>query len=300
MAKKKTVDRVENGDIENAIEKYMCLIKDPEHRLRSFDYCYNYFRASRKDELLKDLEKSCLVLGFYLASWGMFRGSGYILDRNVRFYDPIIRCIAKYKHTHPEYWELDLPYDADKISKLYEIYKSVYAHLTFLPPNSSECAGTAVAEKPSPTLVTKVMLGVFASIPAFDTYFCATFKNMGYNAVVGLKDLRNTDAEDVKFETAFKKALRELDCFYAKYKNIIDGFYFNCPNQNVCVGENPVKRVFTLDFSSQQSTTHYYTKVKILDMFGFMQGYEQNEQKKARKQNGATLADGVTQNREVF
>ena len=46
----------------------------PENRYASFDYCYRYFRCSTSDQLLADMEKSCLTVGFYLASWGMFRG----------------------------------------------------------------------------------------------------------------------------------------------------------------------------------------------------------------------------------
>jgi len=36
-------------------------------RYTSFDYCYNYFK--RNNDFTNDIEKSCLVLGFYLASW---------------------------------------------------------------------------------------------------------------------------------------------------------------------------------------------------------------------------------------
>lgn len=55
--------------------------KDLTHRYLSFDYCYNYFYQNR-NKLLQDLEKSCLVLGFYLASWGMYRESSFMLERN--------------------------------------------------------------------------------------------------------------------------------------------------------------------------------------------------------------------------
>lgn len=51
-------------------------LSNPEDRYSSFDYCYNYF--IKTDDLTKDVEKSCLFLGFYLASWGMF--SGYFGD----------------------------------------------------------------------------------------------------------------------------------------------------------------------------------------------------------------------------
>jgi hypothetical protein len=37
---------------------------------------------------------SCLQLGFYLASWGMMRGSGDLLQRSVRELAPVVDQIA--------------------------------------------------------------------------------------------------------------------------------------------------------------------------------------------------------------
>jgi hypothetical protein len=53
----------------------------PDARYASFDYCFNYFRSFREQDRTADiaapqnLQMSCLQLGFYLASWGMLRGS---------------------------------------------------------------------------------------------------------------------------------------------------------------------------------------------------------------------------------
>ncbi len=62
--------------------------RSPEGRYASFDYCFNYFQDAReRDELhgLADgngLLLSCLQLGFYLASWGMMRGSSRLLQKS--------------------------------------------------------------------------------------------------------------------------------------------------------------------------------------------------------------------------
>jgi hypothetical protein len=56
--------------------------RTPEARYASFDYCFNYFQEARESgdtAQLADGEHrmlSCLQLGFFLASWGMMRGSG--------------------------------------------------------------------------------------------------------------------------------------------------------------------------------------------------------------------------------
>ena len=55
--------------------------RDPNSRDASFDFCFNYFQSFRDRRDIaaiaapERLEVSCLQLGFYLASWGMYRGS---------------------------------------------------------------------------------------------------------------------------------------------------------------------------------------------------------------------------------
>jgi len=66
------------NDINTIIDKFQNNNISNTDRYTSFDYCYNYFRQPSK-EILADMEKSCLVIGFYLASWGMLRGSSFLL-----------------------------------------------------------------------------------------------------------------------------------------------------------------------------------------------------------------------------
>ncbi len=56
--------KIEN--LETIINEFKSKSK-PTDRYTSFDYCNNYFKTTYN--LKTDLEKSCLVLGFYLASW---------------------------------------------------------------------------------------------------------------------------------------------------------------------------------------------------------------------------------------
>jgi hypothetical protein len=76
---------------------------DPDSRYTSFDYCYNYFLTA--DDLTKDMEKSCLSLGFYLASWGMFRGSSFLLQHSVSHLKPTIEYISS---LDASYWAIDV------------------------------------------------------------------------------------------------------------------------------------------------------------------------------------------------
>ena len=59
----------------------------PNERSASFDYCFNYFQSFREEDKIGELaepshmEVSTLQLAFFLASWGMLRGSSFLLER---------------------------------------------------------------------------------------------------------------------------------------------------------------------------------------------------------------------------
>ncbi len=67
--------------------------RDPGARYASFDYCFNHFQEHRTAVAEwgepAGMEVSCLHLGFYLASWGMLRGSAELLQRSVRHLVPL-------------------------------------------------------------------------------------------------------------------------------------------------------------------------------------------------------------------
>jgi hypothetical protein len=100
------------------------------------------------------MQISCLHLGFYLASWGMLRGSSTLLRRSVKYFEPVVDVIM---NAPSEIWQIDTDrYSAESWSVLDEVSHRIRA---------------AFAEGASDILVTKIMLGVFGCVPAFDTYF---------------------------------------------------------------------------------------------------------------------------------
>lgn len=146
--------------------------RKPEERYASFDYCFNYFQSFKEKEKtselasFKNLIDSCLHLGYYLASWGMLRGSSFLLQKSVKIYEPLIYYIA---HLDKKIWEIDVDiYTKENIKLLLEC---------------KECIRKALGIKnnPSDTLITKIMLGVFSNTPAFDNYFRTGLSVCCYN-----------------------------------------------------------------------------------------------------------------------
>ena len=196
----------------------------PNERYASFDFCYNYFysfyKQNKLSELANDrnLQMSCLQIGFYLASWGMMRGSSFLLEKSVKNFSNLIVAISK---MNPSLWEIDVAdYNEENISLMLDCKQQIINAL-------------GEENKPSDTLVTKIMLGVFANIPAFDQYFRKGLKVYSVN----------------------KQALLKIKEFYLENKKDFDSF-----------------KIHTFDFLTSKETKNIYTKAKLIDMCGFMDG----------------------------
>lgn len=206
--------------------------RKPDERYASFDFCYNYFYSFYKENRLSDLaneknlQASCLQIGFYLASWGMMRGSSFLLEKSVRNYKNLIIEISKME---PELWKIDADdYTEENISLLLDCKKGIISAL-------------GKDNNPTDTLITKIMLGVFANVPAFDQYFIKSFKIRSFN----------------------KKSLLTIQKFYEENRDGFDSY-----------------KIHTLDFSTAKETNIIYTKAKLIDMYGFMDGKDLSTKKK--------------------
>jgi len=221
----KQTEKMTRTDIEQIVKKFKSQSK-PDDRYTSFDYCYNYFLTT--NDPTKDIEKSCLTLGFYLASWGMFRGSSFLLQKSIKHFQPTIEYIATLDNS---VWDIDVDnYDETNVQTIIKIYRNIKDRL-ILNGNSDL------------TLITKILLGVFGFIPAFDNYFCNTFRVI-------------SDGQ-CGFRKVNIKSLTFIKAFYEANKSIIDKLSIE---------------TFTTDFMTGQKTTRNYPMAKIIDMYGFTVG----------------------------
>ena len=147
------------NEIGKLINEFKALRSDNTHRDASFDLCFHYFQTNKKLIAEKDyLEKSCLYLWSYLSSWGMLRGSSRLLEKSPASLKPLIEHIQNYSKV----WDIDVDkYTDENIDKLIAEYKAIEQIL------KEEILETL----PTCTLVTKIMLGVYGNIPAFDHFF---------------------------------------------------------------------------------------------------------------------------------
>ncbi|MEP7211666.1 MAG: hypothetical protein ABI791_01225 [Acidobacteriota bacterium] len=221
---------VQQPDIDIVVGKFTQNTK-PIDRYTSFDYCFNYFRPS--NDLTKDIEKSCLELGFYLASWGMYRGSSALLQKSVKCFSPLIEYLSALDESD---WDIDLNNYSDKnIQRIITIYKEVKRIL--IKKGNADV-----------TLVTKILLGVFGFVPAFDSYFTSTF--------------REIYGEQCGFRRVNTESLTLIKTFYESNRSTIDDLS---------------QRTFTTDFIEETKTTINYPRAKIVDMYGFTRAFKKRE-----------------------
>lgn len=203
---------------------------NPNDRYTSFDYCYGYFLKNKGSDLVNNMEYSCLSLGFYLASWGMLRGSSFLLEKSVKHYQPTIEYISTLKK---DTWDIDVDSYCDEN---YEIIMDIYNNLK----DTLEIKNHAHL-----TIITKVMLGVFGIIPAFDDYF--------------VKSMKNIFGSRSGFSSVSIKSLNNIKEFYSANEIAINDI---------------AKDTFLTNFDTGQRTTLNYPKAKIIDMYGFTFGYQ--------------------------
>ena len=147
------------------------------HRYRSWEHCYGYFQRADdtpREIVAADPDHAALVLGFYLASWGMYRGSGFLLEFDYTIHSGVVTALAA-QHFEP-LWQAEFGSGQNDETLVAAIFDAIDAIKNVYRP----FALAVESNEPSDTLVTKVLLGTFGCLPACDTYFISGFKDSGF------------------------------------------------------------------------------------------------------------------------
>ncbi|MCU6480616.1 hypothetical protein [Arthrobacter sp. A2-55] len=225
---------LEPGAITHAVQRFMGTEDGlfTTDRARSWDFCYEYFRNSQN--VAADQQTSCLQLGYYLASWGMLRGSTYLFkNTNARHYIKALEIITN--RTDQMQAISPATYgETDTQKFLVETYRLLGDAL--LPEGGRRI-----------TLVTKTMMGVWGVVPSFDKFFMNTFSKVAA-----------TPQERIALQKFNEGTVDLLGKFYDAHKNEV---------------HEVASAYTTLDFASGQSTGNNIPTAKVLDIFGFSNAY---------------------------
>lgn len=194
-------------------------------RSRSWEHCYRVFRDARTDPS-PDCDYLSLHLAFYLASWGMYRGSSFLLQKDYKVLVPIVEKVLK-----PEY---DCLFgvacvglrDSEVQEKLKNVYDNIADHFH---PIREEVAGREITTPVSPVLVTKILMGTLGCVPAYDRFFqdgVATHKvtTQEYSLKSVLRLVDFYEEHNDRLEEA-RRGMRTEDLTYPQMKLLDMGFW---------------------------------------------------------------------------
>jgi hypothetical protein len=153
---------LDREDVIRRISDYHKEASRPFNRGKSWEHCFGFFRDRERirDAGEEGRDSAALHLAFFLASWGMYRGSSFLLQRDYQVHTGPVDVILK-----PDYDSLlSIDYSSqDSAGAVRRVFGLVdelgSAYRTHVSPN-----------EPSDTLITKILMSTVGCTPAFDTY----------------------------------------------------------------------------------------------------------------------------------
>lgn len=149
------------------------LKSDMNGRYRSWEHCYSHFIKARGSNDV-DYDYLSLQLAFYLASWGMYRGSSFLLQKDYRIHIPVVKELLNEKYDSLA----GIQCVAFKQERNQKLLQEINIFLNnYYDSLRHEVKNQKIKSKLSHTLITKILMGTLGCVPAYDRYFIAGIKN---------------------------------------------------------------------------------------------------------------------------
>lgn len=158
LVKRKASDMTDIKDI--IFSFYHKLETDKNHRYKSWEHCFSYFSGENIDRNI-----ACLQMSFYLASWGMYRGSSFLLWKDYLIHQEVVDMILDCKHLQ------NIDYNCVNQSNIDETFALIKSVEKWYETNIQSVDGKKKKVNVTDTLVTKILLGTLGCIPAYDRFF---------------------------------------------------------------------------------------------------------------------------------
>ena len=169
------------NEILDRVNKFYSILTSPNvknHRYLSWEHCYNYFFDAHDGKIKFNEDLGALHLAFYLASWGMYRGSSFILQKDYKAFKNIVNIIMDKRYN--SLWNIKQNYKQKKelVILFDELYKKIERLLSEIKNDISYHKDLSIdsrnrynVDRISGILVTKIILGTIGCIPAYDRFF---------------------------------------------------------------------------------------------------------------------------------
>lgn len=188
--------------IKSSIQKFYSIIQTEENaRYKSWEHCYKTFGDSKNKNDSETIDYLCLNLGFYLASWGMYRGSSFLLQKDYKVHRAAVIEMQNVKYNILRAATPEILITEDALSKIFELQYQLDNIYTSIKKTVLKSKTTI-----TDTLITKILMGVFGCVPAYDRYVKYSLKEYG----IGIPSFKNPSR------------LQELYTFYNNNRTVID------------------------------------------------------------------------------
>ena len=193
----------------------------PNHRYLSWEHCYDAFQHERNSPS-PNFDLLSLHLAFYLASWGMYRGSSNLLQKDYLIHLNAINILwqPKYNSLWGKVWA-DPRTDRADIDLLFNQNGLIDELSTYY---------NNVGVSPTDTLITKIIMGTMGCLPAYDRFLRSglaadgLIKNFGRNS---FEAIINRYGTSIGFALPNYTSMIHTNLVYPQMK-IIDCIYWQC------------------------------------------------------------------------
>lgn len=206
------------------IDKYMAEInRDENARYLSWEYCYKQFGLLKDKEVTKqEVDFLSLHLAFYLASWGMYRGLSFLLQKDYKVHKDTI--LELFKEEYKALWDISCE-ELLKEDNLNLIFKlSIKLEEIYIEKRKNIDRRKDISE----ILITKILMGTLGCVPAYDRYFKAGVRKYG-----------------VTSGTYNQNSIYDLARFYEEHKEKLESYRLNIPKDNI---EYPQMKILDMCF----------------------------------------------------
>lgn len=244
-------------------------IKDPHHRFKSWEHCYNFYQENFK--ALNDskvFDQGCLHLAFYLASWGMLRGGTFLLQKDYKVHKYFMKEVLLYPANNKYFNSInDIRIDVEAFNGmdyLIEATKSAYVNNL----------GVHHAVNVTDTLASKILLGIYGNAPAYDRYFINGAKMFGISTQFNEKSLKELAVFFNTFSTEFNDSINDFSKDGVRYTpmKVIDMFFWQIGfmSANKATFKDELEQVKSLakEYCSSNKITINHVKTHRISNFG--------------------------------
>lgn len=208
---------------------YNALHGDEHSRFRSWEHCYLAFHEARYSQN-PDIDYLCLHLAFYLASWGMYRGSSFLIHKDYLVHEGIVRLLMDKRYC--PLWNIRCSdylneNNGDLLDKLNNLNREMTKEYGVI---RKSVRGERKSDISS-TLITKVLMGTMGCVPAYDQYFVIGLRNLKIaSGIFGSESIKEVSEFYMKYEKIFENVRKKIkfagsDMLYPQMKILDMGMW---------------------------------------------------------------------------